>query len=142
MEAEMQDTNDGAPYSVDSAKSPMQYRNVETSFESDDLSIGFDSADYGGDMDDDWEYGNDQWDDDDGSQSAAYTPFEVDQVTQGVFQQSLNDTPARSDEDQSMKVDSPSTSPELIDLTNTPSVSRDNKSSGSSGEVIDLSESP
>jgi hypothetical protein len=67
----------------------------------------------------DWDYENVHWDDEE-SQSA---PADVEEVTQGVRRQSLMETPARNTGDD-MNVDSASGSPELIDLTNTPLLSR------------------
>lgn len=115
----------------------MQYRSVEASFESDDISAGHEN-DYDGDMLD-WDYDNDNWDDD--SRSSADSAL-VAEVTEGFVQQSLDDTPVRATGNETpMSVDSVCTSPDLVDLTNTPSVPRAGDKT-SAADVIDLSESP
>lgn len=102
---------------VDPNGASMQYRNTDTSFESEDkCSVQLD--DFNGEMVE-WDYENVHWDDEE-SQSA---PADVEEVTQGVRRQSLMETPARNTGDD-MNVDSASGSPELIDLTNTPLLSR------------------
>ena len=113
----------------------MQYRrSVDTSLESIDTPDGQDD-DYGGDVLD-WDYDNVHWDEDDGSQCSAESPL-VRQVTQGVLHQTLDDTPVRKAENRDMNVDfSREASPELIDLTNTPSTAH--AKSSADAEVIDL----
>jgi hypothetical protein len=102
---------------VDPNGASMQYRNTDTSFESEDkCSVQLD--DFNGEMVE-WDYENVHWDDEE-SQAA---PADVEEVTQGVRRQSLMETPARNTDDD-MNVDSASGSPELIDLTNTPLLSR------------------
>lgn len=111
----------------------MQYRTLNTSLESNDTPDG-QGDDYGGDMLD-WDYDNVHWDENDGSQCFADSPL-VEQVTQGVLQHTLDDTPVRTAKNDDMKVDSSrAASPDLIDLTNTPSTAQ---TKGARPEVIDL----
>ena len=125
--------NDGAIHlsrRAESDEAHMQYRSAETSFESNDPPSGhYDTA---GDMLD-WDYEHVHWEDD-SHISVDSSPL-VEQLTRGVLNQTLNDTSLRGNESQVIRCDSP----ELIDLTNTPSVS---PGKSSNGNVIDLSESP
>ena len=111
----------------------MQYRNIDTSFESED-QCGVQLDDFNGEMVD-WDYENVHWDD----EEAQSAPADVEEVTQGVRRQSLMETPARNTGDD-MNVDSSRDSPELIDLTNTPLVSRIEAAAKTAEEnvVIDL----
>jgi len=119
-----------------SGEAHMQYRSVDSSFESDDVS-GDHCNDYGEDMLE-WDYKNVHWDDD--SQSSADSPF-VEQVTKGVLHQTLDDTPSRgTSADEDINFDCGSASPDFVDLTNTPSVAR--AKSSPCADVIDLCETP
>lgn len=133
------ENDSGAKFSTTKSRDDgsMQYRSVEASFESDDVSVHHSVS--GGDDMEDWGYDNVDWGDDDSA--FAESPL-VDQVTQGVLQQSLNETPVRGTEEVAMNLHSVRSSPELIDLTNTPSDSRAIAKQCPDTSVIDLSESP
>lgn len=114
----------------------MQYRNTDTSFESEDRS-GVQCDDFDGEMID-WDYENVHWNTEDSQSSAEDSALE--QVTLGVRRQSLVGTPVQDAAGgrDDMNVDFARDSAELIDLTNTPSLAARSTAKSSDDEVIDL----
>lgn len=116
----------------------MEYRNTDISFESDDRSGVVQPDDFDGELVD-WDYENVHWDAEDSQSTAGDSA--VEEVTRDVRRQSLLATPVGntvSSGGVDMNVDSPRDSPELIDLTNTPSLARGSSKSSFDDQVIDL----